>query len=66
MDFNKTELAVSVLGDLEHNLVQVKREREREEAELAAHCPSCSLLGVASLVGWLIPQEPKHYREELG
>lgn len=52
MDFNKKELAISVL-DQEHSLAQ--RKREREEAELGVHGPGCSHVGVVNLAGWLVP-----------
>lgn len=53
MDFNKTELAISVLDDQEHSLAQKKRERE--EAELGVHDPICSHVGVVNVAGWLVP-----------
>lgn len=53
MDFNKRELAISVLDDQEHSLAQKKRERE--EAELGVHDPSCSHVGVVNLAGGAVP-----------
>lgn len=47
MDFNKMELAVCVLDDLEHSLPQ----RKREEADLDAHSPRCFLSGVVTWLG---------------
>lgn len=48
-------MAVSVFDGQEHSLAQVKKEREGEEAELGAHGPGCSLVGVVNLAGWPVP-----------
>lgn len=55
MDFNKRELAISVLDDQEYSLAQ--KRREREGAELGVHDPSCSHVGVVNLAGGRFPQE---------
>lgn len=55
LDFDKTELAASILDDLEHSLGQIKRKREKEEAGLGAHCPGCSPVCVVNLAGWPVP-----------
>lgn len=52
LDFNKTELAVSVLDDLEHSLT--RGEEGEEEAEAGALCPN-SHSGAGNLAGWLTP-----------
>ena len=42
-----------MLDDQEHSLAPKKRERE--EAELGVHDPSCSHVGVVNLVGRPVP-----------